>query len=397
MSELADLSECARACDGLNLYDDNLQTPAYVIDLARLRRNNRILDYVARKSGAQILLALKAYSCYKTFPLLRGALAGTCASSLDEARLSSEEFSKETHVFSPAYKEEQIEEYLKYCSHFSFNSISQWLRFRERLCCVPGVSCGLRINPEHRETDVEMYDPCGKFSRLGITVSELEKGGDDVWRGVEGLHFHNLCEKYAEHFARTLCVVEKKFGKYLHRMKWINCGGGHLVTSPGYDVEKLISLLRSFREKYGVEVYLEPGEAHARDAGVLVSEVVDVLYNQMPVAIMDTSAATHMPDVLEMPYRPEITGAGESGAYANTYRLGGPSCLAGDVIGDYSFAAELAPGGRLAFEDMAHYTMVKTNTFNGIRLPSIYTYDPDNRELVLLHEYSYRDFKSRLA
>ena len=380
------------AIDGLDL--SRLPTPCYVLDLERLRRNNRIRREVADRSGAQVLLALKAFSCWKVFHLMRQGLDGCCASSLDEARLGAEKFGGEVHIFSPAYKEGQIAEYLKYCSHFSFNSPAQWERFKERLIGRPGVSCGIRINPEHRETKADMYDPCGPGSRLGVPLAEFVKM--DL-AGVEGLHCHNLCEKYADSFARTLTAVEERFGSYIPRMKWINFGGGHLITSPGYDVDLLVGLLKGVRERYGVAVYIEPGEAHVRDAGVLVAEVVDVLHNGIDIAVLDTSAATHMPDTLEMPYRPEIAGAGQPGEKKHTYRLGGPSCLAGDTIGDYSFDEPLVPGRRLVFGDMAHYTMVKNTTFNGIRLPSILTYEPEDDGLTILREFGYEDFLTRLS
>lgn len=382
------------AIEGLDI--NKLPTPCYVIDLGRLRRNARILQEVAERSGAKILLALKAYSCYQTFDIFKPVLSGCCASSLDEARLAAEEFGGETHVFCPAYTEANFPEFLEYCSHFSLNSQSQWQRVKRLISTLPGnkeISCGLRINPEHRETDVEMYDPCGQFSRLGITLENLQRID---FNGIEGLHCHNLCEKYAEHFQRTLSVIEQNFARYIKQVKWINFGGGHLITSHGYNIELLIKLLQNFKTKFGIEMYLEPGEAHVRDAGVLVAEVVDTFSNGMDIAILDTSAATHMPDVLEMPYRPEIDNSGEAGQKEYTYRLGGPSCLAGDVIGDYSFDQPLRPGSRLVFRDMAHYTMVKNNTFNGIRLPSILTFDPDNGEVKTLREFSYEDFKSRL-
>ncbi|BDV44052.1 carboxynorspermidine/carboxyspermidine decarboxylase [Geotalea uraniireducens] len=368
-------------------------SPAYVVDLGRLRHNLAILDEVQRRSGAKILLALKAFAMWSVFPLLRETLHGVCASSPWEARLGYEQFGREVHSFAAAFKESDVVELLSTSNHLVFNSFNQLERFRP-LWERSGVSIGLRVNPEHSEGHTAIYDPCAPLSRLGIPHREF--AGRSL-AGVEGLHFHTLCEQLFEPLARTARVFEEKFGPLLHGMKWLNLGGGHHITREGYDLDGLVELVKYFREKYDVEVYLEPGEAVAIGTGVLVSEVLDVVHNVMDIAILDVSATCHMPDILEMPYRPTITGGGEAGELAHTYRLGGPSCLAGDVIGDWSFAAPLKPGDRLAFEDMAHYTMVKTTTFNGIQHPAICTYEPAGGELRVVRRFGYEDFRGKLS
>ena len=370
-------------------------SPAYVVDLGRLRHNLAILDEVQRRSGAKILMALKAFSMWSVFPIIRETLHGVCASSPWEARLGREEFGREVHSFSAAFKESDVVELLGISNHLVFNSFNQLERFRPQWEKAAGrVSIGLRINPEHTEGHTPIYDPCAPCSRLGIPRREFE--GRSL-SGVEGLHFHTLCEHLFEPLARTAAVFEEKFGRFLPQMKWLNFGGGHHITREGYDVDGLVELIRYFREKYDVEVYLEPGEAIAIGTGILVSEVLDVVHNQIDIAILDVSATCHMPDILEMPYRPGIAGGFDAGEKAHTYRLGGPSCLAGDVIGDWSFEKPLQPGNRLAFEDMSHYTMVKTTTFNGIQHPAICTFEPETGVLEVKRRFEYPDFRSRLS
>ena len=372
----------------------SLPTPCYVIDEIALERNLKILGSVQQRTGCRILMAMKAFAAFSVFPLIREFLHGTAASSLDEARLGFEEFRGEVHVFAPAYKEDEFDEMLGFSDHIVFNSFSQWDRFKDR---VRGhrkkVRCGLRVNPEHSEVKVPLYDPCAPFSRLGITRGNFRE--EDL-EGISGLHFHTLCELNADSLARTLPVFEEKFGGFLQGMQWVNFGGGHHITRADYDLDLLCELITGFRKRYPVEVYLEPGEAIALHTGVLTASVLDLLHNGMDIAILDTSAAAHMPDVLEMPYRPEIVGAGAPGEYPHTYRLGGLTCLAGDVIGDYSFPRPLTVGSRLVFTDMAHYTMVKNNTFNGVRLPSIAVRDRQNR-IRIVRRFDYEDYRNRLS
>jgi len=370
-------------------------SPAYVVDLGRLRHNLAILDHVQQKSGAKILMALKAFAMWNVFPLIRQTLHGVCASSPWEARLGREEFGREVHSFAAAFKESDVVELLQISNHLVFNSFGQLERFRPLWEKEQGrVSVGLRVNPEHSEGHTPIYDPCAPKSRLGISRREFD--GRSL-SGVEGLHFHTLCEQLFEPLERTAQVFEEKFGPLLHGMKWLNLGGGHHITREGYDIDGLVEMVKYFKGKYGVEVYLEPGEAIAIGTGVLVSEVLDLVHNEMDIAILDVSATCHMPDTLEMPYRPGITGGFDVGVKPYTYRLGGPSCLAGDIIGDWSFDRPLKPGDRLVFEDMAHYTMVKTTTFNGIQHPAICTFEPETGELKVVRRFGYEDFKSRLS
>jgi len=341
----------------------------------------------------KILLALKAFAMWSTFALISKTLHGVCASSPWEARLGREEFGGEVHSFAAAYKESDLHELLAISNHLVFNSFNQLERFRP-LWEKSGVSIGLRVNPEHSEGHTAIYDPCAPNSRLGIPLAEF--AGRSL-AGVEGLHFHTLCEQLFEPLERTAKVFEQKFGSYLTGMKWLNLGGGHHITREGYDIDGLVELVKYFRDKYKVEVYLEPGEAIAIGTGLLVGEVLDVVHNGMDIAILDVSATCHMPDCLEMPYRPGITGGYDPGEKPYTYRLGGPSCLAGDVIGDWSFEKPLKPGSRLVFEDMAHYTMVKTTTFNGIQHPHLCTWEPETGELAVVRSFGYQDFRSRLS
>ena len=386
-------------------------SPAYVVDLGRLRHNLAILDHVQQLSGAKILLAMKAFSMWSVFPIIRETLHGVCASSPWEARLGREEFGREVHSFSAAFKESDVVELLQISNHLVFNSFNQLERFRPLWEKEQGrVSIGLRVNPEHTEGHTAIYDPCAPCSRLGIPYSEFalrlrsgdkERSLSDVeggfLSGVEGLHFHTLCEQLFEPLERTARAFEEKFGRFLHGMKWLNLGGGHHITREGYDIDGLVKLIKHFKDTYDLEVYLEPGEAIAIGTGILVGEVLDVVHNNMDIAILDVSATCHMPDILEMPYRPGILGGFDPGEKPLTYRLGGPSCLAGDVIGDWSFEQPLTAGDRLAFLDMSHYTMVKTTTFNGIQLPHICTYEPQTKELRVVKSFGYEEFKGRLS
>lgn len=371
-----------------------VKTPCYVTDEQRLLENAKILEHVQKSTGCKILLAQKAFSMYSTYPMLSKYLKGTTSSGLYEAKLGREEFDGEVHVFSPAYKQDEMQQLVQIADHIVFNSFRQWAKYREMVKgCGREVSCGIRVNPEYSEIETEIYNPCAKNSRLGVISEQFD---ESLLDGIDGLHFHTMCEQGAETLKRTLPYFEQKFGKYLRRMKWVNFGGGHHITKPDYNVELLIECINYISQKYDVQVYLEPGEAVALNAGFLVTEVLDIGKNGMDLAIVDTSAACHMPDVLEMPYRPYIIGSGKQGEKTYTYRLGGPTCLAGDIIGDYSFDQPLKEGDRLVFTDMAIYSMVKNNTFNGMPLPSIYLYTLDG-ELKLIKEFGYDDFKARLS
>jgi len=375
-----------------------LPTPCFVVDIVAIERNLKILSEVAQASGARVLAALKAFSMWHLAPLASHYLSGTCASGLHEARLGRECYGGEVHVFSAAYTDGDLRDILEIADHVVFNSCAQWRRFRplalEARARRPHLRFGLRINPEHSEGTVPIYDPCAPGSRLGIPLSQLD---ESVLEHISGLHFHTLCEQDFPPLQRTLQAVEEKFGHLLGRMDWVNFGGGHHITRPGYQVDELAACVRAFAERHTVQVYLEPGEAVAIGTGVLITEVLDLAWNGMNQAILDASATCHMPDVLEMPYRPDILGAAEPGVLGHTYRLGGLTCLAGDVMGDYSFAAPLQVGQRLVFGDMAHYTMVKTSTFNGTRLPAIALWNSITDELEILREFGYEDFKTRLS
>ncbi len=371
-------------------------SPCFVVEQQALERNVSILEQVQKQTGAKILLALKGFAMFSAFHIINKALAGTCASSPDEARLGREEFGGELHTFSPAYTEETLDYLLTVSDHIIFNSVSQWERFKD-ICLKHSrsIEFGIRINPEHSETKTALYDPCRPGSRLGMRADALSHA--DL-AGISGLHFHTLCEQDSYALERTLRAVEEKFGFFLPAMKWVNFGGGHHITRPGYDVEHLGSLITDFRKRYAVEVYLEPGEAVALNAGIFVTTVLDIIdsgESGLKIAILDCSASTHLPDVLEMPYRPNIIGAGEPGEKPHIYRLGGISCLAGDIIGDFSFDEPLSVGEKLIFTDMAHYTMVKTTTFNGVRLPSIVL--SDNGRIKHIKRFGYEDFKRRLS
>ena len=375
-----------------------LPSPCFVVDEVAVEENLRLLNKVQTASGAKVLLALKAFSMWSLGPLVAKHLQGTCASGVHEAKLGREYFGGEVHTYSAAYSESDLREVLKISNHVVFNSPAQWHRFRkmsqEHQKANPNLKFGLRVNPEHSEGTTPLYDPCAPFSRLGTPRDAIKAGDLD---GLSGLHFHTLCEQDFPPLGRTLAAFEAKFGDLLAGMEWVNFGGGHHVTRPGYQVDDLIRTLKDFAARRRLQVYIEPGEAVAYHAGVLVAEVLDVMHNGMPIAILDTSATCHMPDTLEMPYRAQIIGAGEPGAQAHTYRLGGQSCLAGDVIGDYSFAEPLEVGQRLVFEDMAYYTMVKTTTFNGVRLPSIAIWNSASDTIRVVRDFGYEDFKVRLS
>ena len=375
----------------------SVKTPAYVVDKRLLRKNLELLRQVQDESGCRILLALKGFSMHSVFPLISEYLAGITASSLFEARLGYEKMGKEVHIYAPAYKDDEFDQILRCCGHIVFNSVNQYNQFKERVveynkAAAAPVECALRLNPEYSEQDVAIYDPCAPCSRLGAVASSIQP--DDL-EGLNGLHFHTMCEQNSDTLERTVEKVEEKFGQYFSRMKWINFGGGHHITRADYDVGRLIRVVKRIQDKYGVLVYLEPGEAIALNTGFLVASVLDVVQNEMELAILDTSAACHMPDVLEMPYRPEIVGAGKQDEKEYTYRLGGMTCLAGDVIGDYSFDQPLKPGDKLVFTDMAHYTMCKNNMFNGVNLPSIAIMDEKGVEVI--REFAFEDYANRLS
>lgn len=365
-------------------------SPCFVVDEVAIERNLKVLAEVGETSGAHVLTALKAFSMFALAPLVRQYLGGTCASGIHEARLGREEYGGEVATFCAGYKDSDIDEIIALSDHVIFNSSAQKARFVGK-CRAAGRSIGLRINPQHSEGEIPKYDPCAPCSRLGTPVSLLTP---EALAGVDGLHMHTLCEQGFEPLARTWAAVEPQLAPYLKGLKWLNFGGGHHITRGDYDRAALIAFLREIRAKYGIEVYLEPGEAVALDAGILVGEILDTPQNGMPLAITDISATCHMPDVIEAPYRPALLDEAEAG---HTYRLGGPSCLAGDVIGDYTFADHLKIGQRFAFLDQAHYSMVKTNTFNGVPLPAIALWNSNTDDLRILRQFGYDDFKERLS
>jgi len=372
---------------------NDLPTPCFVVDKAAIRRNLEILRGVMDKTGCKILLAQKAFSMFPLYPLVGEYLSGAAASGLYEARLAAEGMTGENHVFSAAFREDEFDEILRLCDCIVFNSFGQLERFGA-LAKQAGRSVGIRVNPECSTQDGRgIYDPCAPGSRLGVTIGNFRP---DLLDCVDGLHFHTLCEQDADALEKTLDAFEEKFGRWLPRMKWLNLGGGHHITHPGYDIPLLERCIGRLRRRCGAQIYLEPGEAVALEAGFLVSTVLDIINNGIDTAILDTSAACHMPDVLEMPYRPPLLGAGEPGGKPYLYRLGGPTCLAGDIIGDYSFDAPLSPGDRLIFGDMAIYSMVKTNTFNGMPLPSIALRD-EAGDCRVIRRFGYEDFKGRLG
>ena len=374
----------------------HVTTPSYVIHERALEENLHILHDVKKKAGCTILLALKGFAAWKTFPLVKKYLDGVCASSVNEARLGREEFGTQVHSYAPVFSERDIDEQVLYADHIIFNSPTQWQKHRETVRKKnPKIECGLRINPESAGADNDLYNPCAKGSRMGSTLSEYEKH-PGLLESCDGLHFHALCEQSAEDLQEALVQVEKKFGKYLKGKKWINFGGGHHITRQGYNIDLLVQLVTNFQKKYETKVILEPGEAVGLNAGVLVGSVLDIIENDGSIAMLDTTAEAHMPDVLGMPYRPSVIGAGKKGEKKHNYRLGGITCLSGDFIGEYSFDASLSVGDKIVFQNMAIYTMVKNTTFNGVRLPDIVIMDR-NSNIVHQKKFGYEDFKGRLS
>lgn len=373
--------------------EQTLPTPCYLVEEGKLLDNLRILQQLQEKTGCRILLAQKAFSLFFAYPLIQQYLAGTTASGLFEAQLAAEEMpGKENHVFSPAYSAQEMEVLTKICDHIVFNSFAQWKKWRQK-ALQAGCQCGLRINPECSTQKHAIYDPCAPGSRLGIRRRDFLEAELD---GISGIHFHTLCEQNADALVQTVQAVEKNFGAFLPQMRWINLGGGHHITKQEYDRAALEQVITDLQEKYQLTVYLEPGEAVAWQAGELLATVLDIVPGEIPCAILDASAACHMPDVLEMPYRPEVVGAGKPGEKRYTYQLTGNTCLAGDVIGTYSFDQMLAVGDRITFCDMAHYTMVKNNTFNGMPLPSI-IWKTQKNQFLPVKAFGYQDFKQRLS
>ena len=371
-----------------------LPTPSYLVDQRLLIKNLELLASVKERTGCKILLAQKAFSMFSVYPLIAKYLDGVTSSGVMEARLGYEEMGKEVHTYAPAFADHEMDDVIRYSDHIVFNSFHQWNKFKDKVKnSGKQIECGLRLNPKYSEIDTDIYNPCFMGSRLGITPEQFRS---DQLDGIDGLHFHTMCEQNSDTLKRTLKIVDDTFGSYIKQMKWLNFGGGHHITRTDYDIETLIRCIQFAQDTYGVQVYLEPGEAVALNTGYLVSTVLDTIENGMHLAILDTSAACHMPDVLEMPYRPHIIGAGVPNDKAYTYRLGGPTCLAGDIIGDYSFDVPLKEGDKLIFCDMAHYTMVKNNTFNGMNLPSIAFYSQENG-LQIIKQFGYEDFKSRLS
>ena len=375
---------------------DQVETPCYLVNEGLIQKNCEVLNFVQQRTGAKILLALKAYALWSTFPLIRQYLHGVCASGPLEARLGRKEFGREVHTCATAYSDADIDEVIKFSDHIIFNSLYQWKKYRDHIGkSGRSIEIGLRVNPCYSEVEVALYNTCLPGSRFGVKPKDVAH--EDV-TGIDGLHFHALCEQNADVLGRVLSSFEQHFGGYIPRMKWVNFGGGHHITRIDYNLDMLVTIITDFRKRYnGIAVYLEPGEAVVLNAGVLVATVLDIVENNMAIAILDTSAEAHMPDVLAMPYRPTIIGAGKPSELPYTYRLGGISCLAGDVIGDYSFAEPLKRGDRLVFLDMALYSFVKNTTFNGIRLPSLILYNPDKHTVRVVRRFGYKDYKNRLS
>jgi carboxynorspermidine decarboxylase len=372
----------------------NIKTPCYVCYEELLEKNLKILDYVQKESGAKIILALKGFAMWSTFPQVKKYLHGCTSSGLHEAKLARETFNKEVHTYSPAYKDEDIDEIAKISDHIVFNSPNQLFKYSDRVKKInPNISISLRINPEHSASPKEIYNPCGIYSRLGTTLVNFD---EEVLKHIDGLNFHALCEQDLDALEDVLEAFESKFGKYFKDLKYINFGGGHHITKDGYDVEGLIKVINRFKAKYDVDIYLEPGEAVGWKTGVLVSSVLDIVHNGMNLAILDTSAEAHMPDTLAMPYRADVRDSGEAGEKKFTYRFGGNTCLAGDIMGDYSFDKALKVGDKVIFEDQIHYTFVKSTTFNGIKLPSLAILKTDGT-LNLVKEFGFEEYKSRLS
>jgi len=371
-----------------------LPSPCWLLEEEKLQKNLELISDIKQQSGSKILLALKGYALWKSFPLIKPYLDGCCASGLHEAKLAADTFKKEVHTYSPAFKEEEIDEIAKISHHLVFNSPAQFHKFSTQAKKInPKLSLGLRVNPEYSESPKEIYNPCGLYSRLGTTLENMD---DTVLERCDGLHFHALCEQDSDALENVLKNFEEKFGTYIPQMKWINFGGGHHITRKGYDTQKLIKLIIDFKKKYEVEVYLEPGEAIGWETGTLITTVLDIVHNGMDIAILDSSAEAHMPDTIIMPYRADVRDAGEAGEKAHTYRLAGNTCLAGDIMGDYSFDTPLNIGDKVIFEDQMHYTMVKATTFNGVKLPSIAIQRKDGT-VEVVREFGYEDFKNRLS
>ena len=434
---MSDDSACKKKLvrvEGIDFDPHALASPYFALDEALFRRNLAKLKLLEEKTGARVLLALKGFAMWSAFDIAREYLSGVTCSSTAEARLGREYFDKEVHVYAPAFTDVDMAELLgapeaalgirpvheppagaeALVDHIVFNSVAQFRKFRQRVGKAKrqgrSIEIALRLNPEHREVETALYDPCAPGSRLGIRAGDLKAAQltDEEWSDISGLHFHNLCQKNSDALERTLAVVERNFETEIKRVAWLNLGGGHHITRPDYDFEKLTAVICEFRSRHHKEIYLEPGEATALNAGFLVAEVLDLVPSGrdavgrlITTAILDTSATAHMPDVLEMPYRPEILGGAAPHVYEHTYRLGGLTCLAGDVVGDWSFEAPLVAGDRLVFTDMAHYTMVKTTTFNGVRHPSIAIFrqaqDGKPRELDEVRRFGYDDYRSRLS
>lgn len=371
-----------------------LPSPCWLLEEDKLLKNVELISEIKKQSGAKVLLALKGYALWKSFPLIRPYLDGCCASGLHEAKLADETFSKEVHTYSPAFKEEEIDEIARISHHLVFNSPAQFHRFASQAKKInPKLSLGLRVNPEYSESPKEIYNPCGLYSRLGTTVQNMD---DSILDECDGLHFHALCEQGSDALENVLQNFEDKFATYIPKMKWINFGGGHHITREGYDTQKLIELIKDFKKRYNVEVYLEPGEAIGWETGTLITTVLDIVHNGMDIAILDSSAEAQMPDTIIMPYRADVRNSGKAGEKAHTYRLAGNTCLAGDIMGDYSFDAPLCIGDKVIFEDQMHYTMVKATTFNGVKLPSIAIQRLDGT-IDVVRNFGYEDFKNRLS
>lgn len=376
---------------------DNITTlpsPCWLLEERSLINNLKIISNIKKQSGAKVLLALKGYALWKSFDIIKPYLDGCCASGLHEAMLADEEFGKEVHTYSPAFKDEDIASIAKISHHIVFNSPSQFDKYASKALEInPNISLGLRINPEFSQSPKEMYNPCGLYSRLGTTISHID---ESIIDRCDGLHFHALCEQDSSSLEGVLDAVEEKFGKYLHQMKWLNFGGGHHITKKGYDIDRLIRLIVKFKQKYNLQIYLEPGEAIGWETGTLIVTVLDIVDNGIKIAILDTSAEAHLPDTIIMPYRADVRYSDEAGKKEFTYRLSGNSCLAGDIMGDYSFDKPLNIGDKIIFEDQMHYTMVKATTFNGVKLPSIAIQREDDT-IEVVREFGYEDFKNRLS
>ncbi|MBL0708868.1 MAG: carboxynorspermidine decarboxylase [Sulfurimonas sp.] len=373
---------------------NSIKTPCYLCDEELLENNLKLLDYVQKQSGAKIILALKGFAMWSTFALVSKYLYGCTASGLYEAKLAHEEFSKEVHTYSPAFKDEEIDEIAKISDHIVFNSSKQLLKYSQRVKAInPNISISLRINPQHAASPKEIYNPCALHSRLGTTIQNFD---ESVLEHIDGLNFHALCEQGADELEEVLVVFERDFAKYFKDLKYLNFGGGHHITKEGYDVQKLIKLIKYFKTKYGVEIYLEPGEAVAWQSGVLISSVLDIVENKMKIAILDTSAEAHMPDTLAMPYRAEVEGASIKDDKKYRYKLAGNTCLAGDIMGDYFFDKELEVGDKVVFLDQIHYTFVKNTGFNGIKLPSLAILSKE-KKVNIIRSFGYENYKNRLS